>query len=59
MSQSRLSRRAIEIVAENRMREVMERERFEDLPGFGKPIADIDEPTIPIGGSGNGSAAKR
>jgi DnaJ homologue, subfamily C, member 28, conserved domain len=47
MSQSRLSRRAIEIVAENRMREVMERERFEDLPGFGKPIADIDEPYDP------------
>ena len=47
MNPNRLSRRAIEVVAENRMREAMEQERFEDLPGFGKPIADIDEPYDP------------
>lgn len=47
MNPSRLSRRAVEIVAENRMREFMEQERFEDLSGFGQPIADIDEPYDP------------
>jgi len=47
MNPSRLSRRAVEIVAENRIREAMEHERFEDLPGFGQPIADIDEPYDP------------
>ncbi|HEV8581081.1 MAG TPA: DnaJ family domain-containing protein [Thermoanaerobaculia bacterium] len=47
MNPSRLSRRAIDLVAENRLREVLERERFEDLPGFGKPIGDIDEPYDP------------
>ena len=47
MNPSRLSRRAVEIVAENRIREFMEQERFEDLSGFGQPIADIDEPYDP------------
>jgi DnaJ homologue, subfamily C, member 28, conserved domain len=47
MNSPRFSRRAIELVAENRLREVMERERFEDLPGFGRPIEDIDEPYDP------------
>ncbi len=47
MNPNRLSRRAVEIVAENRIRESMEQERFEDLPGFGQPIADIDEPYDP------------
>lgn len=47
MNPNRLSRRAVEIVAENRMREFMEQERFEDLSGFGQPIADIDEPYDP------------
>ena len=47
MNPNRLSRRAVEIVAENRIREFMERERFEDLAGFGQPIADVDEPYDP------------
>jgi hypothetical protein len=47
MKPNRLSRRAIEIVAENRIREILEKERFEDLAGFGQPLADIDEPYDP------------
>jgi DnaJ-like protein len=47
MNPNRLSRRAVEIVAENRIREFMEQERFEDLAGFGRPIADVDEPYDP------------
>ena len=47
MNPHRLSRRAIEIVAENRIREFMEQERFEDLRGFAQPISDIDEPYDP------------
>ncbi|HKI03886.1 MAG TPA: DnaJ family domain-containing protein [Thermoanaerobaculia bacterium] len=47
MSSNRFSRRAVEIVADNRIRESMEHERFEDLPGFGRPIEDIDEPYDP------------
>ena len=47
MNPNRLSRRAVEIVAENRIREFMEQERFEDLAGFGQPIADVDEPYDP------------
>ena len=44
---NRLSRRAIELVAENRVREAMEEGKFDDLPGLGKPIEDIDEPYDP------------
>jgi hypothetical protein len=47
MSQSRMSRRAVELVAENRIREAIEEGKFDDLPGFGKPIEDIDEPYDP------------
>jgi hypothetical protein len=47
MSPSRLSGRAVAIVAENRIRQILECERFEDLAGFGQPIADIDEPYDP------------
>jgi len=47
MSQSRMSRRVVELVAENRIREAIEEGKFDDLPGFGKPIEDIDEPYDP------------
>lgn len=47
MKPNRLSRRAVEIVAENRIREILEQEKFEDLAGFGQPLADIDEPYDP------------
>jgi hypothetical protein len=47
MSHNRMSRRALDIVAENRIREAIEEGQFDDLPGLGKPIADIDEPYDP------------
>lgn len=43
----RFTRRAIEQVAENRIREAMERGDFDELPGRGQPIADLDEPYDP------------
>jgi len=45
---SRLSRRAIELIADNRIRQAMEEGQFDDLPGLGKPIPDIDEPYDPL-----------
>lgn len=39
-----MSRRAIETVAENRIRQAMDEGKFDDLPGLGKPIPAIDEP---------------
>ena len=47
MNPSRLSRRAVELIAENRIREAIEQGKFEDLPGSGRPIVDIDEPYDP------------
>ena len=43
-----LSRSAVELIAENRIRQAMEEGKFDDLPGFGKPIPDIDEPYDPL-----------
>lgn len=48
MSQDRLTRRAIELVAENRIRQAMEEGQFDDLSGQGQPIADIDDPYDPL-----------
>lgn len=42
-----MSRRALDIIVENRIREAMEEGKFDDLPGIGKPIPDIDEPYDP------------
>jgi DnaJ-like protein len=47
MNQERLSRRMVETVAENRIRQAIEEGQFDDLPGLGKPIPDIDEPYDP------------
>ena len=47
MSANRLARGAIEIVAENRIREAIEAGQFENLAGLGLPIEDIDEPYDP------------
>ena len=47
MSQERLTRHIIQRVAENRIREAIENGEFEDLPGLGTPIPDIDEPYDP------------
>jgi hypothetical protein len=33
-----------ESLIERRIREAMERGEFDDLPGAGKPIADLDQP---------------
>jgi hypothetical protein len=43
MNPNRMSRRTVELVAENRVREAIEEGRFDNLPGLGAPIADIDE----------------
>jgi hypothetical protein len=47
MGQERLSRRAVQIVAENRIRQAIEEGQFDNLPGLGKPIPDADEPYDP------------
>ena len=47
MSTNRFARGAVALVAENRIREAIEAGQFDDLPGLGKPIADIDEPYDP------------
>jgi hypothetical protein len=48
MSQERLTRHTVQRVAENRIREAMENGEFDNLPGLGKPIPDIDEPYDPM-----------
>ncbi|HKV12467.1 MAG TPA: DUF1992 domain-containing protein [Thermoanaerobaculia bacterium] len=48
MSQDRFTRRAIELVAENRIRQAIEEGQFDNLSGQGQPIADIDEPYDPL-----------
>jgi hypothetical protein len=48
MSERRISRSAIELIADNRIRQAMEEGQFDDLPGLGKPIPDIDEPYDPL-----------
>ncbi len=42
-----MSRRAVQVVAENRVREAIEEGQFDDPPGLGQPIPDIDEPYDP------------
>lgn len=44
---SRMSRRAIERIADNRILEAIDEGQFDDLPGYGKPIPGIDEPYDP------------
>jgi hypothetical protein len=48
MSQDRFTRRAIERISENRIQQAMEEGQFDNLPGLGKPIPDIDEPYDPM-----------
>jgi hypothetical protein len=43
-----MSRRAVELIADNRIRQAMEEGEFDNLPGLGKPIPDIDEPYDPM-----------
>lgn len=48
MSQDRLTRRAIQLISENRIQQAIEEGQFDNLPGTGKPIPDIDEPYDPM-----------
>ena len=43
----RFSSRVTELIANNRIAQAMEEGKFDDLPGAGKPIPDIDEPYDP------------
>ena len=47
MSAPLLSDRAIQIIADNKIRAAIEAGDFDNLPGFGKPIASIDDPYDP------------
>jgi hypothetical protein len=49
MSQHRplMSDRAIQIIAENKIRAAVEAGEFDNLPGFGQPAAIFDEPYDP------------
>jgi hypothetical protein len=42
------SERALQIVAENKIRAAIEAGKFDDLPGLGKPSPLIDEPYDPL-----------
>ena len=42
-----LSDRAIQIIAEHKIRAAIEAGEFKDLPGLGKPAAIFDEPYDP------------
>jgi Domain of unknown function (DUF1992) len=48
MSGNRLSSRVTELIAENRIATAMEEGQFDNLPGLGQPIPDIDEPYDPL-----------
>ena len=43
-----LSDRALQIVAENRIRSAIEEGQFDNLPGMGKPSPLIDQPYDPL-----------
>jgi hypothetical protein len=42
------SERALQIVADNKIRTAIEADEFDDLPGLGKPSPLIDEPYDPL-----------
>lgn len=48
MKERGISRRAVELIADNRIRQAMEEGQFDNLPGLGQPIPDIDEPYDPM-----------
>lgn len=41
------SRKAIELVAENKIAEAAEQGKFDNLPGAGKPLPELDRPFDP------------
>ena len=47
MSINRLNPRVTELIAENRILAAIEEGKFDDLPGAGRPIPDVDEPYDP------------
>lgn len=47
MTRAVITRRIIERVAENRIREAQRRGQFDNLPGAGRRLPDIDEPYDP------------
>lgn len=47
MSKEFLSDRAIQIIAENKIRAAIEAGEFDNLPGLGQPAAIFDEPYDP------------
>lgn len=47
MPQPFFSDRAIQLIAENKIRAAIEAGEFDDLPGYGKPTAIFDEPYDP------------
>ena len=48
MSREMFSHRAIQIIAEDKIRAAIEAGEFDHLPGFGKPSDLIDEPYDPF-----------
>lgn len=47
MAADRITQQAIELVAENRIRQAMEEGQFDNLPGLHQPIPDLDLPYDP------------
>jgi hypothetical protein len=46
-AESVLTDRAIQIIADNKIRAAIEAGEFDNFPGFGKPIESIDDPYDP------------
>jgi hypothetical protein len=46
-SQGPLTERAIQLIADNKIRAAIEAGEFDNLPGLGKPAAIFDEPYDP------------
>lgn len=47
MTQDRFNRNALQVIAENKIRQAIEEGRFDRLPGAGRPLPDLDEPYDP------------
>ncbi len=48
MADTRTLQRALRRIAEQRIREAIEAGAFDDLPGLGRPIPDLDRPYDPM-----------
>lgn len=47
MSEDRLKRRALERLAENKIRQAVEEGKLDHVHGMGRPLPDLDEPYDP------------